>query len=280
VPNEQQATYWSEQGGPEWVRNENRYETMLAPIGESVITAAALAVGERVLDIGCGFGTLTLAAAHRVAPGGRVTGVDISGPMVERAIARAAGTPDVSFAVDDAQTMSFDEPPFDVVVSQMGVMFFDDPVGAFANIASGMSAESRLAFACWQSIDVNPWIRVVPDVLGSYLPEPFVGPPPRQPGPMAFAEAGYVRDLLRRAGWTDVELLDLQTPLVIGSNGVDAAIDQVLSTSVGRLIWPQIAEDDRPAALDALRTEVATHATGSTVVYDGAAWIVTARLGR
>jgi SAM-dependent methyltransferase len=277
VPNEQQAQYWTEQGGPEWVRNESRYDAMLSALGDDVLRAADLRPGERVLDVGCGFGSMTIEAAKAVAPDGVVLGVDISSPMIERAIAKAAGTPNVEFTVDDGQTMERREPPFDVVVSRMGVMFFDDPVAAFANLASGTTADARLAFACWQALADNRWMGVVAEVFAPYLSEPLPIPPPRTPGPMAFAEADYVTGLLEAAGWGHVELAEWRRPLTISSDGVEGAVQRLLSGSVGRMASQLLPDADRQEALDALREEIATHLEDSIVTYDGAAWIVTAQ---
>ncbi len=277
VPNEQQAEYWSEQGGPEWVRNEARYDTMLGAIGEDVLVAAALQVGDRVLDVGCGFGTMTVAAARAVAPSGVAVGVDISAPMIERAIGKAAGIPNVEFAVDDAQTMASHDPPFDVVISRMGVMFFDDPVAAFANLRATSAVDARLAFACWQSVASNRWLRVVAEVFQPYLSEPVPVPPPGAPGPMAFADDDHVRELLTAAGWQDVELVDSRRRLTISAVGIEGAMQQLLNASVGRVVTQLVPAEAREQALTALRTELEAHADGDIVTYDGAVWIVTAR---
>ena len=279
MPNEQQAEYWSEQGGPEWVRNESRYDTMLGPIGDDVLAAARLADGERVLDVGCGFGTMTVQAARAVAPTGVAVGVDISAAMIERAIAKAGRVPNIEFTVDDAQTMAVPVQTFDAVISRMGVMFFDDPVAAFVNLRSASSAGGRLAFACWQSAAANRWLRVVGEVFQPFLTEPIPQPPPGAPGPMAFADPDRVRELLLAAGWRDIELADSPRRLTIGANGVDGAMQQLLNASVGRAVVPLLSEDSRDEAYAALRDELQQHTDGDVVTYDGAVWIVTARAG-
>ena len=233
--------------------------------------------GDRVLDVGCGFGTMTLAAARAVAPAGVAVGVDISAPMIERAIGKAAGIPNVEFAVDDAQTMAPHDAAFDVVISRMGVMFFEDPVAAFANLRATSTADARLAFACWQSVAVNRWLRVVAEVFQPYLSEAVPVPPARAPGPMAFADGDYVRELLTAAGWHDVALVDSRRQLTISAVGIEGAMQQLLNASVGRVVTQMVPDESREQAFAALRTELEAHADGEIVTYDGAVWIVTAR---
>src|SRR5262245_54244381 len=121
--NADQAEYWNGPEGVHWVEYEERFHAMLAPFVEPVLDAAAVAAGDRVLDVGCGTGSLSRAAAAR---GAVVTGVDISGPMIERARTSAAAEGlDIEFVAADAQTQAFSD-DFDVVVSRFGVMFFAD----------------------------------------------------------------------------------------------------------------------------------------------------------
>jgi ubiquinone/menaquinone biosynthesis C-methylase UbiE len=156
APNAQQVQNWAE-AGHHWVAEAERYDRMLRPWGDAVLDAAAPAAGERVLDVGCGTGATTLAAAARVAPGGHAVGVDLSPPMLSLARDRAGrqGIENVSFVEDDAQIADFQPGEFDAAVSRFGVMFFADPAAAFANIRGAMRTGGRLAFACWQDLAHN-----------------------------------------------------------------------------------------------------------------------------
>ena len=133
MPNTDMAEYWNGRPADVWVKEADRFDSMLAPFGGRLLTAAALTRGERVLDVGCGNGAVSLGAARTVGSDGHVTGLDLSAPMLEVAKRRAEEQHiEVTFVRDDAQTASFDQ-PFDVVLSRFGVMFFDDPEVAFAN---------------------------------------------------------------------------------------------------------------------------------------------------
>src|SRR5262249_6517301 len=149
---------------------------------------------ERVLDVGCGTGQTSIELARRAGPGGAVTGIDISAPMLARARARAAdaGARTVTFLDADAQTHRFDPASLDVCFSRFGIMFFAAPDAAFANLRSALRPAGRLAFVCWQSMRDNPWMLVPLMAAAAHitLPPP---PAPDAPGPFSFADADRVR---------------------------------------------------------------------------------------
>ena len=128
---------WSGRSGEIWRDNQARLDRMLAPCGTAAITAAAPAVGERVLDIGCGSGASSLELAMHVGPSGRVLGLDISEPLLSRARERVREhvSPDVpiTFQLGDASRDPLPEGSFDLLFSRFGVMFFTDPIAAFSH---------------------------------------------------------------------------------------------------------------------------------------------------
>lgn len=141
---------WESSEGEHWATNAERYTRMLGGFGNIVTAAASYRPGERVLDVGCGNGDLTLAAARAIDGSGSVHGVDLSPAMLAVAAGRAAeeGLDNVSFEAADASTFQPEAAGFDVVVSRFGVMFFDDPTAALAHIRSLMAPGGRLAFVC------------------------------------------------------------------------------------------------------------------------------------
>jgi SAM-dependent methyltransferase len=162
-----------------------------------------------------------MAAAARVAPDGVVVGVDISARLVQVAEARAAPArlTNVSFVLADAQTDSIAGAPFDAATSQFGVMFFDEPVTAFANVARHVEVGGRLVFACWQRVQDNPW-HIGPTLAPYLAPAPEPAPGKSATGPFSFGDPDRVRDLLTSAGWGDIERTAYERVEVVGPDAI------------------------------------------------------------
>src|SRR5688572_25349292 len=134
-PNAEQIEFWNSERARKWVELQERMDALIEEFGARAIERAALAAGERVIDVGCGCGGTTLELARRVGARGSVLGVDVSNVMLSRARerARAAGVANVEFVDADAQTHGFAADAWDCVFSRFGVMFFAEPARAFAN---------------------------------------------------------------------------------------------------------------------------------------------------
>jgi SAM-dependent methyltransferase len=179
---------------------------MTAGVTATLLEHTALDGGERALDVGTGGGRSAIAAARQVGPDGEAVGVDISEPLVALACQRAAtgGVTNARFLVADAQTAVLDENPFDVAMSQFGVMFFDESVTAFANIRAHMRPGGRLAFVCWRGVADNPWFTGA--LLQAFCPpalEP--GPGKNAIGPFTLADPEHTTGVLAEAGWSAIE---------------------------------------------------------------------------
>jgi SAM-dependent methyltransferase len=269
------AEYWNGRPADVWVTEAERFDSMLAPFGRRLLRAAVLKPGERVLDVGCGNGAVSLDAARAVGRGGRVTGLDLSAPMLEVASQRAQEQEiDVSFVRGDAQTASFDE-PFDVVLSRFGVMFFEEPEAAFANLAKATRPGGRLCFVCWQEMFANEWIAVPAMAMAAHVGIPEL-PEPDAPGPFALADTQRTRGLLESAGWSEVTVEEHKDGMRIGRDPEDV-VAFMLSDEMGRRLVerkdPEAVQAGTEATLEALQP----YATPEGVVLGGACWLVTAR---
>jgi SAM-dependent methyltransferase len=277
-PNADQERYWNETAGPTWVRLNDVLDGMIAPIGRLAMDRAGLVAGERVLDVGCGCGNTTVELARRVAPGGSVTGVDVSAPMLALARERAAGVDGVRFEQGDAQVHPFPPSAFDVVFSRFGVMFFVDPTAAFANLRAALRSGGRVAFVCWQWLPVNDWMRVPVMAAAQVvaLPPP---PAPDAPGPFSFGDPDRVRAILGGAGFVEVDVAPHEGTLTLpGGGDIDATVDFVLQMGPAAAALREAADPDvRPRAAKAVREALLPYVTpeGPRMAY--ACWLVSAR---
>jgi len=207
-----QGALWKGAAGNAWVDEQAVIDQMFRPIETLLVEAAVSGKVERALDVGCGTGGTTLALARRLGPGARCTGIDISEPMIAsaRRQARQEGLP-VDFVCADAQHHHFEPASVDVVLSRFGVMFFADPVAAFANLRQATRPGGHLHFVAWRAAEDNPFMTTAEHAARPLLP----GLPQRQPdeaGQFGFARGARVRAILEHAGWvgTKVERLDVQ----------------------------------------------------------------------
>jgi SAM-dependent methyltransferase len=261
-----------------WVAGQARHDAMLAPFLPILFDGVRLAPGERVLDIGCGCGATTLEAARAVAPGS-VLGADLSAPMLEQARADAAraALANVEFVRADAQVHPFESASFDAAISRFGVMFFSDPVAAFANVRRALRLEGRIAFACWQSVTANPWFGLPRRAMLEHVPPP-PAVPADAPGPMALADPDRTRQLLRDAGWHDVDVAPHETSLLLGGPGsIDEAVEFVRTSSTGQTLLADVDAATASRALDAVRAALTPFAESDGVRLPAAVWLVTAR---
>ena len=235
--NPAQAEYWNTGRGEQWVTHQEALDARFAGVRDALLARAAPGRGERALDIGCGTGATTLVLAERVGSGGAVVAVDISAPMLALARARCAaqGMDQVRLLCADAQSHPFEQAAHDVLVSRFGVMFFSDPIAAFANLRQALRPRGRLAFVCWGPLDANPWF-ALPLAVGVRALGPPEPEPPRAPGPLAFADTGYVEEILARAGFAGIRIDTVTEPLpCAGSAAEEAAFARVVGP-LARLI--------------------------------------------
>lgn len=274
MPNAEMDELWNGPASRAWVDTPDRYDRTLEGFLPVVLEAAALEPGDRVLDVGCGSGALARAAYDRVSPGGAVTGVDISAPLVS--LAREL-SPGVEVVQADAQVHDLGTGAFDVLVSRFGVMFFDDPVAAFANLRRAMRPDGRMAFVAWQSAPSNAWVMTAIGALIEHVPMPEL-PAPGAPGPFAFADADRVRSLLTDAGWRAVEVEPVETSILVGGPGdVDSVLAFYEQDPIGQMLMSKADEAQRAAAHASLRQVIEERIASDGLRLGAAVWLVTAR---
>ena len=277
--NQDMVELWNSDASASWSTRPERYDAMLGALGERVLDAVGLRPGERVLDVGCGAGQLSLQAAEQVGPTGAVLGVDVSAGLVAVSTQRAAaaGLANVQVVEADAQEHAFEPASYDAVLSRFGVMFFADPVAAFANLRAATAPGGRLAFVAWQAPPFNEWLMVPIGAMVPHLGMPDL-PPPDGPGPFSLGDPDRLRQVLAAAGWTAVEAEDVQTDLWIGgARTAEEAVEFTTSDTFGRMMTAKASPEQRAAATAALRDAYAAHTGPDGVRLRGAVWLVTAR---
>lgn len=224
---------WQDASGRKWARQQDRTDAQLGPLGMPAIDALALRGGERVLDVGCGAGQTLVQLAERVGPAGWVTGLDVSGPLVEQARQRVARSAirRIDVLLGDAETTALEPPPYDALFSRFGVMFFQDPAAAFANLGRSLRPGARVAFLCWQDLQKNPWalepLQAV-RALGPDLP-PLEMLSPDKPGPFRFGDPELVRGYLSKGGLRDIAVVPHETRMLVGgARTVEEAVEFAL----------------------------------------------------
>lgn len=276
--NEKQREAWNGTESVLYVEQADRFDRHLAPFTEALVEQVRLAPHRSLLDVGCGCGALALAAA-RIADS--VVGLDFSAPLTEVASdrARAARLDNVEFVVADAQTHAFVPDSFDVVVSQFGLMFFDDPLTAFSNLRGSLAPGGRLAFISWQGLPANEWLTVVAGEVAKHVEIPEFGGLSRGPGMFALMDRDETTALLTTAGFTEVAFESLAPTLVVGGGGpLDESIDFLLGNGMVRGLVGLAGTDAHDTVVEAVRLSLADHYEAGIGLRLGAgAWLVTAR---
>jgi SAM-dependent methyltransferase len=227
-----QAEFWESDAGPKWVRHADALDSFFDPVTRAVLAKAGLEPGETVADIGCGSGSSTLLAAEGTGMNGAVQGIDISQTLLDLARKRASdrNVGNVTFMHADAAVHPFSPEHFDAMISRFGVMFFDDPVSAFANMTKALKPGGRMVFAAWGQVAANPFFTISAAAIRKIFGEAPPRPDLDAPGPFAFRNPDRVLDILHAAGLNDARVDIRQIPLPINV-GVDGLVD--LWTDIG-----------------------------------------------
>jgi SAM-dependent methyltransferase len=267
-----QAALWNSTGARGWVEAQEILDRLFQPIANMLL--ADIRPGENVLDVGCGTGGLSVEAARRAAPGGACTAVDVSLPMIQAAQARSEreATP-VTYICADAQSYAFQSAVFDRIISRFGVMFFEDPVRAFANLRAAARSGAELRFVAWRSIEENPFVTTAERAVASVLQLPTRRND--EPGQFALASADRVLGILDQSGWENIEIRPLDLPCGLA----EADFLQYLSLigPVGRHLQ-QTDDQMRMQVMELINPAFDSYRNDDGVRFNAACWVVTARI--
>ena len=277
--NEDQRARWNGIDGEYWASNQDRLDRTLAPVTGPLLAFAAPRAGTTVIDVGCGCGATSVELARAVGPSGRVVGIDVSGPMLALAAERLRPFANATCLLGDAAELPLGDLGAELIVSRFGVMFFGDPVAAFANLRTGLAAGGRLRFACWRPIQENPWLQIPLHAIYEHAPR-LPKPDPEEPGPFSFSDTARVTRILTAAGFTAPSFtpLDIQMDIAAGGTLEDAVIQ---SSAMGPAKRALADHPDyiRAAAMESIRCALTPYASGAGVKLPGAVWLVAADRG-
>jgi len=266
---------WQGQTGTSWAAEWRRTDRSFGGLTDRLLARSREFSFRHALDIGCGAGELSLALG-RGRPQARIVGVDVSPQLVAAARARGEQMANVSFEVGDAAAW---RPDGDFVpqllVSRHGVMFFDDPSAAFANLAGIAADGAALLFSCFRDRSENP----IFTTIGALLPPPAEVPPSDAPGPFAFADRDSVTAILERGGWDGISFEPFDFAMIAGAgeDAVEDALAYFQSIGPAAAVLREMPADERVQTLAAMREVVTDNCRDGIVAMRAAAWIVTAK---
>jgi len=272
--NAAQAEAWNGASGRHFIEQRERHERMRGRLTARLLAAARIGDGENVLDIGCGCGDVTILAAC-AARGGHALGADISRIQVAEArrLAAAAGVANARFEVADVQVHPFGAGVFDVVLSNFGVMFFDDPAAAFGNLRKALRPGGRLAFLCWRARDENPFFTIgFAEAAAVLNVRELPGPSPA----FSLADSARAGALLTGAGFGGIEFATVDEPMLIGRDVGDVVEYERASPAATGLL-AELSAAQAAELTEQVRDQLVEYASPAGVVMPGAAWLVTAR---
>lgn len=265
----EQAALWNGPSGQSWVAGQELLDQMFLPIEELLVDVASAKPRRRVLDVGCGTGSTTLALARRLGPECECVGLDISEPMLELARSRAARAgAAVNFTCADAQQHAFGRGSFDLIVSRFGVMFFADSRKAFENLHGAAKKNAQLCVIAWRTVSENPFMTVAERAVASILP----GLAARDldgPGQFRFADSQRVRHILEDSGWYEIDI----RPVDLECSFPERELMRY-ATLLGPLARAlrEVDEATKSRVLATVRPAFAPYVQGDTVRFNAACW--------
>ena len=271
---DEQTKLWNGRAGHAWVDAQELLDELYRPFEELLVQVVPADSARRVLDVGCGTGATTLALARRLGATGRAIGIDLSGPMIDRARARAERTHSpATFIRADAATYAFEPATFDAITSRFGVMFFDDFVEAFANLRRAARADCELRFIAWRSAAENPFMTTAERAAAPLLPNL----PARRsegPGQFAFADQRMVHRILEESGWAEIEIRPIDVACALPERELAHHVTRL--GPVG-LALHEADEETRTRVVETVRAAFDPYVHGAEVRFTAACWMVGAR---
>ena len=269
--NKEQSALWNGPSGAAWVNQQALLDASFVNFETLLVEQVARTRARRVLDVGCGSGATTLAIARHLGASGTALGIDISAPLVELARQRAAHeSVNAQFLLADAQTHAFADAEFDLAVSRFGVMFFEDPVAAFANLRGALRPGGGLRAIAFRAASENPFMTTAERAAAPLLPN-LPARQPDAPGQFAFANRARVESILAAAGWSEIGLAPIDVPCAFPARELTNYF-----TRLGPVAFVLRDADDatRARVIESVRNAFAPFVQGDEVRFIAACWMI------
>ena len=272
--------FWNEVLVPKFTKYRHILVGGLTHHSAKIFPSLDVGEGDKVVDVGCGFGDTAILFAQRVGPAGSVLGIDCCDGFIEfgRRDAKAAGVDNVSFVVGDVQSYPF-EPDHDFCFSRFGTQFFENPVAGLKNMRASLRPGGVMTMIVWRTIDDNPWLGLPREIVLQYLPPPGEDGRSCGPGPFSMANQDMVTKQLEISGYTDIEFERVDAPLMVGKTPEDAVGFQIALGPAGEVYREAGAEAERRhhEIEAALKAELAKFEGPDGIVMASSSWKITAR---
>ena len=212
IINDEQYEYWNKGIGQKWVKEDSSLNERFSILTKEFFSRANINKNEKVLDIGCGGGITSFEASKLVGKDGYVLGADISEILLDLAKKNYSNIENLEFKYCDVQNYKFKKNIFSKVISRFGVMFFENPIVAFRNIYNSIQDAGSLHFVCWTNVLENEFFTAAANIIIKHLNKEFPQVT-RAPGPFAFSEKKYVKQILNTSGFKDIKVDKIYTSI-------------------------------------------------------------------
>jgi ubiquinone/menaquinone biosynthesis C-methylase UbiE len=272
--------FWNEVLAPKFVRFKHVLVGGLTRHSEAIFPSLPVRQGDRVLDVGCGFGDTAIKLADLVGPQGEVVGIDCCDAFLDyaRKDIEARGLSNVKLVRGDAE-VALPESQFDFVFSRFGTMFFANPVAGLRNMRKALRPGGRMVHIVWRGRNDNPWLSMAKDIVLEFLPPPGDDAQTCGPGPFSMSDEKTVRAMMTAAGYSEIEFRRVDAPVVVGSDVSDAIAFQLAIGPAGEVFREagEVAEKKRPEIEAALAEAIDRQKTSADgIVMPSSSWVISA----
>ena len=279
-PGREFVDFWNEILVPKFTRFKHILVDGLTHHSAAIFPDLPVKAGDKVLDVGCGFGDTAIQLAERVGPDGSVVGIDCCEAFLDhgRKDAAAAGLGNVSFIEGDAQSYPF-EPEYDFVFSRFGTMFFENPVRGLKNMRTALKPGGLMTMIVWRTSDDNPWLGLPKQVVLKFLPPPGDDARTCGPGPFSMSGQETVTGMLKSAGYVDADFKRVDAPVLVGHTARDSMDFQLALGPAGEVFREagELAEQRRDEIEAALHEAISAYDTEEGIKMASSSWVITAR---